>query len=74
MIPFNAYAIYRSERAVSEREQRLADARAGELAADFSRLRALLARPVHVLQDLGSARRGTSLTETGKRRVRGRWL
>ena len=52
MIPFNGYSIYQAERAQSERERRLADAQAGELAADLSRLRHLLGRPGRALRDL----------------------
>ncbi|HXW79521.1 MAG TPA: hypothetical protein VEJ84_08480 [Acidimicrobiales bacterium] len=52
MTPFTAYTTYRAERAQSDRERRLADARAGELAADFSRARSLLARPVRKLRCL----------------------
>ncbi len=52
MAPFSGYSIYQVERTKSERERRLADARAGELAADLSRLRQLLGRPRRALRDL----------------------
>jgi hypothetical protein len=74
MTPFNGYTIYQAERAQTERERRMADARAGELAADFSRLRTLLARPAQALRALGSARGGTKLTRARKRRMLRRWL
>jgi hypothetical protein len=50
MVPFNGYRIYQVQRALSDREQRLADARAGELAAGFSQLRSLLAQPLRTLR------------------------
>ena len=52
MVPFSGHSIYQAERAQSEREQRLADARAGEFAADLSRFCALLVRPAHALRGL----------------------
>ena len=52
MIPFNGYSIYQAERTQSDRERRLADTQAGELAADLSRLRHLLGRPGRALRNL----------------------
>jgi hypothetical protein len=74
MTPFNGYTIFQAERPQTEGERRMADARAGELAADFSRLRALLARPAQTLRGLAGARGTTTLTEKGKQRVLRRWL
>jgi hypothetical protein len=73
MNPFSVYTIYQAERAQSERERRQADVRAGELAADFSRVGTSLARPAHALRDrirrifaevpISHVRRGLSATD-----------
>jgi hypothetical protein len=51
MNQFNGYATYQAERALSERERRMADVRRGELAADLSRLWVVLARPARALRN-----------------------
>jgi hypothetical protein len=55
MDPFYSYRLHQIERSASGPEQRLADERAGQMAAAFAGLRLLFTRPAKAL--LGKARR-----------------